>query len=66
MTGAESTDLETPTARQLYDALVAASDNVMVQLGLIYVLADRIGASQRDCNVVRERIVGGPVRECRG
>lgn len=56
------------TARQraLYAALVAASDNRMVQLGLIYTLADRLGASQRDCDVVRERIVGGQVRECGG
>lgn len=56
------------TARQraLYAALVAASDNPMVQLGLIYTLADRLGASQRDCDVVRERIVGGQVRECAG
>lgn len=52
--------------RALYAALVAASDNVTVRLGLIYVVADRIGASQRDCDVVRERIVGGRVRDCRG
>ena len=52
--------------KRLYDALKLASDNVAVQLGLMYVHANRLGASEQDCKLVRERIVGGPVRECAG
>ena len=52
--------------RALKAALEQASDNPIVQLGLIHVYANRLGASERDVKVVHQQIVGGPVRECAG
>lgn len=53
--------------RALRDALeLAAPGEPAVQLGLIYIYAARVRASQRDVNVVQKLIAGGPVRECAG
>lgn len=53
--------------QKLYDALKAAAPgNTTAQLGLIYVVANRLRASEKDVKVVRQAIAGGPVRECAG
>lgn len=59
---------ERPTERerQLYAAVTTRASNVAEQLMLLRVEAARTGASERDLRAVRERLLAGHVRECRG
>jgi hypothetical protein len=51
--------------RELLNALTeAAPGDPATQCRLIYVHANRVGASESDVKAVLALIIGGPVREC--
>ena len=57
---------ETERERKLFAAVTARASNVSEQLMLLRVEANRVGASERDVRAVRERLLEGHLRECRG
>jgi hypothetical protein len=56
----------TDRQRKLHAATVAGASHIAEQLLMLTVQANRVGASERDVRVIRELLLAGHVRECKG